>query len=52
MPKLPSGVTPGETIEEVTEIAKKAIEAYLEMMHDDGLPIPTVHRGSVVVHGA
>ena len=33
-------------------MAKEAIEAYLEVMHEDGLPIPTVHRGSVAVHAA
>ncbi|MFL5901776.1 MAG: type II toxin-antitoxin system HicB family antitoxin [Solirubrobacterales bacterium] len=45
VPELPSVATQGETIEE-------AIEAYLEVMHEDGLPIPTVHRGSVAVHAA
>ncbi|MDQ3724995.1 MAG: type II toxin-antitoxin system HicB family antitoxin [Actinomycetota bacterium] len=40
---------PKETIEEATEKAKEAIEAYLEVMHEDGLPIPTVHRSSVAV---
>ncbi len=42
----------GETIEEAAEIAKGAIEAYLEVMHEDGLPIPTVHHSSVAVHAA
>ncbi len=45
VPELPSVATQGETIEE-------AIEAYLEAMHEDGLPIPTVHRSSVAVHAA
>ena len=49
-PELPSVATQGETIEEATEMAKEAIEAYLEVMHEDGLPIPTVHRSSVAVH--
>jgi antitoxin HicB len=52
VPELPSVATQGETIEEATEMAKEAIEAYLEVMHEDGLPIPTVHRGSVAVHAA
>lgn len=42
----------GETIEEAAEMAKEAIEAYLEVMHEDGLPIPTIHRSSVAVHAA
>jgi len=45
VPELPSVATQGETIEE-------AIEAYLEVMHKDGLPIPTIHRSSVAVHTA
>jgi antitoxin HicB len=52
VPELPSVATQGETLEEATEMAKEAIEAYLEVMHEDGLPIPTVHRSSVVVHAA
>lgn len=43
VPELPSVATQGETIEEATEMAKEAIEAYLEVMHEDGLPIPTIH---------
>jgi len=27
-------------------MAKEAIEAYLEVMNEDGLPVPTVHRSS------
>jgi predicted RNase H-like HicB family nuclease len=45
VPELPSVATQGETIEE-------AIEACLEVMHEDGLPIPTVHHSSVAVHAA
>ena len=43
VPELPSVATQGGTIEEATEMAKEAIEAYLEVMGEDGLPIPTVH---------
>ena len=39
VPELPSVATQGETIEEATEMAKEAIEAYLEVMREDGLPI-------------
>ena len=52
VPELPSVATQGKTIEEATEMAKEAIEAYLEVMQEDGLPIPTVHRVSVAVHAA
>jgi len=49
VPELPSVATQGKTIEEATEMAK---EAYLDVMHEDGLPIPTVHRVSVAIHAA
>jgi predicted RNase H-like HicB family nuclease len=52
VPELPSVATQGETIEEATEMAKEAIDAYLEVMHEDGLAIPVVHRSRVAVHTA
>ena len=42
VPELPSVATQGETIEEARANAQEAIEGYLEVMHDDGLPLPTV----------
>ena len=50
VPELPSVATQGETVEEATTMAKEAIEAYLEAMQEDGLPIPSVQRGRVAVH--
>jgi len=44
VPELPGVATQGETIEEAAAMAKEAIESYLQVMHEDGLPIPTVHR--------
>lgn len=52
VPELPSVATQGETIDEAAEMAREAIEAHLEVMQEDDLPIPAVHRGSVVVHAA
>jgi antitoxin HicB len=52
VPELPSVATQGETIEEARANAQEAIESYLEVMHEDGLPIPTVHRDRVAVHAA
>ena len=49
VPELPGVATQGETIEEATEMAREAIESYLEAMHEDGLPTPTIHRSSVAV---
>jgi antitoxin HicB len=50
VPELPSVATQGETIEEARANAQEAIEGYLEVMHEDGLPISTAHRDRVAVH--
>jgi predicted RNase H-like HicB family nuclease len=50
VPELPSVATQGETIEEARANALEAIECHLEVMHEDGLPIPTLHRDRVAVH--
>jgi predicted RNase H-like HicB family nuclease len=52
VPELPSVATQGETIDEARANAQEAIEGYLEVMREDGLPIPTVHRDRVAVHAA
>lgn len=52
VPELPSVATQGETIEEARTNAQEAIEGYLEVMHEDGLPIPSAHRDRVAVHAA
>ncbi|HEY4895905.1 MAG TPA: type II toxin-antitoxin system HicB family antitoxin [Solirubrobacteraceae bacterium] len=52
VPELPSVATQGENIEEARLNAREAIEGYLEVMHEDGLPIPSVHRDRVAVHAA
>ena len=52
VPELPSVATQGETIEEARANAQEAIEGYLEIMHEDGLPVPSVHRDRVAVRAA
>jgi predicted RNase H-like HicB family nuclease len=52
VPELPSVATQGESIEEAHANAPEAIEGCLEVMLEDGLPIPTVHRDRVAVHAA
>lgn len=48
VPELPSVATHGETVEEAKSMAREAIEAYLEVMREDGLPLPGQrHRGAV-----
>ena len=46
VPELPSVATQGETIEEAHANAQEAIQGYLEVMHDDGLPLPAVCRAA------
>jgi predicted RNase H-like HicB family nuclease len=52
VPELPSVATQGETIEEARANAQEAIEGYLEVMQQDGLPIPSVHHDRIAVHAA
>ncbi|MDP8207071.1 MAG: type II toxin-antitoxin system HicB family antitoxin [Candidatus Electryonea clarkiae] len=40
VPALPGCHTQGDTFEEALEMAKDAIEVYLESLQIDGLPIP------------
>ena len=40
VPALPGCVTQGETINQIFERAKKAIECYLSSLEKDGVPIP------------
>lgn len=49
VPELPSVATQGETVEEATAMAKEAIEAYLGVMAEDGLPVPAIRRERVAV---
>jgi antitoxin HicB len=39
-PALPGLVTHGETLEGAREHATEAVELYLELLREDGLPIP------------
>jgi predicted RNase H-like HicB family nuclease len=43
-PKLPPVVTYGETLEEAQANAREAIELCLEVMREDGQPIPPPYR--------
>jgi antitoxin HicB len=52
VPEMPRVATQGETIAEAHANAQEAIEGYLEVMHEDGLPIPTVHRDRGPVQAA
>lgn len=40
VPDLPGCVAVGETLEEVETLIKEAIQIYLEVLQEDGLPIP------------
>ena len=51
VPGLPSVATQGESREEALAMAKEAIEVYLEVMQEEGLPIPHVERDRVAVTG-
>ncbi len=44
VPSLPGCVTYGDTIEEAIEMAKEAIQLYLESLKEHGEEIPTEER--------
>jgi len=44
VPDLPSVPSQGETVEEALDMARDAIEGYLEVMREEGWPVPTVQR--------
>jgi predicted RNase H-like HicB family nuclease len=52
VPDLPSVATQGETVEEALDMARDTIEGYLEIMRDEGWPVPTVRRERVAVEAA
>jgi antitoxin HicB len=52
VPDLPSVATQGETVEEALDMARDAIEGYLEVMRDEDWPVPTVRRERVAVEAA
>jgi predicted RNase H-like HicB family nuclease len=41
IPDLPGCISIGDTLVEVQENVKEAIELYLEVLQEDGKPIPT-----------
>ena len=44
VPSLPGCVTYGDTVEEAIEMAKEAIELYIESLKEHGEEIPTEER--------
>ncbi|MEX2548069.1 MAG: type II toxin-antitoxin system HicB family antitoxin [Chloroflexota bacterium] len=52
VPDLPDVITEGETREEALEMARDAIEGYLETMREKGWPIREGLREHVAVHTA
>lgn len=49
VPDLPGCVAVGDTREEVLALIQEAIVLHLEMLRDDGLPIPRPHSVSEYV---
>ena len=43
LPELPGCVAAGETFEETKELIAEAVELHLELMEEEGLPIPELN---------
>ncbi len=52
VPDLPGCHTQGETVEEALAMARDAIEGYLEVLEDEGRPLPEPARIERVTVGA
>lgn len=52
VPDLPGCHTEGETVEEALAMAKDAIEGYLQVLADEGRPLPTPSRYERITVGA
>ena len=52
VPELPSIATEGDTADEALEMAREAIEGYLETMREEGWAVPEVRRERVAVRAA
>lgn len=52
VPELPDVATEGETREEALEMAREAIQAYLETMAEHDWPVPSSERAQVVIQQA
>lgn len=48
-PSLPGCLSQGETREEAIENIREAIKAYIDVLEEDGLPIPEERYESIIV---
>ncbi|MFH2007581.1 MAG: type II toxin-antitoxin system HicB family antitoxin [bacterium] len=49
VPSLPGCISQGKTREEALEQIREAIEAYIEVLNEDGLPVPEERFQTIVV---
>jgi antitoxin HicB len=49
VPDLPGCITEGDTVEEALKMAEEAIEGFLEVLKQDGDPIPRPSKLEVIV---
>ena len=52
VPDLPGCVAVGETIEEVSGLIREAVAAHLDMLVEDGLPIPEARSSAHLIEVA
>jgi len=51
VPDLPGCITTGKTLEETERLIREAMELYVEVLLEDGIPIPepTTRAGSISI---
>lgn len=49
VPSLPGCISEGDTVEEALENVRDAIRGYIELLEEDGLPVPPENEHNVLV---
>ena len=49
VPSLPGCISEGDTVEEALDNIRDAIRGYVELLEEDGLPVPPENEHSVLV---
>jgi antitoxin HicB len=49
VPSLPGCISEGDTVEEALANVRDAIRGYIELLEEDGLPVPSEHEHAVLV---
>jgi len=49
VPSLPGCISEGDTVEKALENIRDAIRGYIELLEEDGLPVPSEHERNMPI---